>query len=159
MIKYVKFTYSSFYNIFVFGLKQDKLLTRDFFFSDFELVVVTFPTLYYWRWSWSMPYPIHDIYQKLPFRDVRSSDLKIWEVPLRTNQLRSFWYWQNNRAFSLTWPAPRQIYWNKRKRLRKKRVQLPQDWFGTPTWPPFHCFGTPIWPPWRLVKTLYTRLI
>ena len=39
-----------------------------------------------------------------------------------------------------------QIYWNKRKSLHKKRVQLPQDWFGTPTWPPFHCFGTPIWP-------------
>ena len=60
------------------------------------------------------------------------------------------------RVFSLTWPASMQIYWNKRKRLHKKRVQLPQDWFGTPTWPPFHCFGTPIWPPWRHVKTLYT---
>ena len=34
-------------------------------------------------------------------------------------------------------------------------IQLPEDWFGTPTWPPFHCFGTPIWPPWRHVKTLY----
>ena len=22
-----------------------------------------------------------------------------------------------------------------------KRVQLPYDWFGTPTWPPFHCLG------------------
>ena len=52
-----------------------------------------------------------------------------------------------NRVFSLTWPAYMQIYWNKRKRLHKKRVQLPEDWFGTPTWPPFHCFGTPIWPP------------
>ena len=62
-----------------------------------------------------------------------------------------------NRVFSLTWPASMQIYWNKRKRLRKKRVQLPEDWFGTPTWPPFHCFGTPIWPPWRHVKTLYTQ--
>ena len=51
-----------------------------------------------------------------------------------------------------------QIYWNKRKRFHKKRVQLPQEWFGTPTWRPFHCFGTPIWPPWRHVKTLY-RLI
>ena len=48
-----------------------------------------------------------------------------------------------------------QIYWNKRERLHKKRVQLPPDWFGTPTWPPFHCFGTPILPPWRHVKTLY----
>ena len=26
-----------------------------------------------------------------------------------------------------------QIYWNKRKRLHKKRVQLPEDWFRTPT--------------------------
>ena len=32
-------------------------------------------------------------------------------------------------------------------KLHKKRVQLPEDWFGTPTWPPFHCFGTLIWPP------------
>ena len=48
------------------------------------------------------------------------------------------------RVFSLTWPAFIQIYCNKRKRLHKKRVQLPQD-----------LFGTPIWPPWRHVKTLY----
>ena len=48
-----------------------------------------------------------------------------------------------------------QIYWNKRKRLHKKRVQLPRDRFGRPTWPPFHCFRTPIWPPWRHMKTLY----
>ena len=52
-----------------------------------------------------------------------------------------------------------QIYWNKRKRLHKKRVHLPEDLFGTQTWPPFHCFGTPIWPPWRHVKTLYTKPI
>ena len=52
-----------------------------------------------------------------------------------------------NRLFSLTWPAYMQIYWNKRRRLHKKRVQLPEDWFGTPTWPPLHCFGTPTWPP------------
>ena len=31
------------------------------------------------------------------------------------------------RAFSLTWPASMQIYWNERKRLHKKRDQLPQD--------------------------------
>ena len=43
------------------------------------------------------------------------------------------------------------FYWNKRNRLHKKRVQLPQNWFGTPIWPPFHCFGTPIWSPWRHV--------
>jgi len=60
------------------------------------------------------------------------------------------------RVFSLTWPAYMQINWNKKKRLHKKRVQLPEGWFGIPTWPPFHCFGTPIWPPWRHVKTLYS---
>ena len=49
-------------------------------------------------------------------------------------------------------------FWNKRKRLHKKRVQLPQDLFGTPTWPPFYCFATPIWPPWRHVKTLYSGI-
>ena len=63
---------------------------------------------------------------------------------------------QSYRVFSLTWPASMQIYWNKRKRLHKKRVQFPQGWLGTPTWPPFHCLGTPIWPRWRHVKTLYT---
>ena len=26
----------------------------------------------------------------------------------------------------------------------EKAVQLPQDWFGTPTWPMFHFFRTPI---------------
>ena len=55
-----------------------------------------------------------------------------------------------------------QIYWDKRKSLHEKRVQLPQDWFGTPTWPPFHCFGTPIWPPWRHLKTFscgYPRVV
>lgn len=25
----------------------------------------------------------------------------------------------------------------KKKSLQKKRVQLPNDWFGPPTWPPF----------------------
>ena len=54
-----------------------------------------------------------------------------------------------------------QIYWNKRKRflIHKKRVQLPQDLFGTTTWPLFHCFGTQIWPPWRHVKTLFQLCI
>ena len=49
------------------------------------------------------------------------------------------------RGFSVTLPAAMQIYWNIRKRLHKKRVQLVQDLFGIPTWPPFHCFGTLIW--------------
>ena len=50
-------------------------------------------------------------------------------------------------VFSLTWPASMLIYWNKRKLLHKKRVQLPEDSLATPTWPP-----------WRLVKTLYTHI-
>ena len=49
----------------------------------------------------------------------------------------------------------RKFFWNKRKRLHKKSVQIPKNLFGTPTWPPFYCFRTPIWPPWRHVKTLY----
>ena len=61
----------------------------------------------------------------------------------------------NYRVFSLTWPASVQIYWNKKKRLHKERVELPQHYFGIPTWSPFHCFGTPIWPLLRHVKTLY----
>ena len=53
--------------------------------------------------------------------------------------------YRRNRAYALTCPVAMQINWNKRKCLHKKRVQLPQDWFGTPTWPPFHYFGTPMW--------------
>ena len=58
------------------------------------------------------------------------------------------WWYDHGiyRAFSLTWPASMK---------EKKRVQLLQDLFGTPIWPPFHCFGTPIWQQWRHVKTLY----
>ena len=41
-------------------------------------------------------------------------------------------------------------YYNKRKRLHKKRD--PPDWFGAPTWPPFYCFGKPIWRTWSHVK-------
>ena len=46
------------------------------------------------------------------------------------------------RVFSLTWSASMQIYWNKRRRLHKKKFKLPRDLFGTPTWPPFHCLGS-----------------
>ena len=42
-----------------------------------------------------------------------------------------------NKAFSLTWAASVQFYWSKRKHLHEKRVQLPQDWFVTPTFPLF----------------------
>ena len=58
-------------------------------------------------------------------------------------------------AFSRTWPAATLDYWNKSKCLHKNGVQIPEDKFGTPSWPPFLCFGTPTWPRWRHVKTLY----
>ena len=48
--------------------------------------------------------------------------------------------------FSLTWPASMLIYWNKRKYLQEKRVQLPEDLLATLTWPPL-----------RHVKTLYSK--
>ena len=67
------------------------------------------------------------------------------------------WIISSHRAFSLTCPGSMQIYWNKGKRLQKKRVQLPQDWFVSPTWPLFHCFETPIWPPWRHLETLHIK--
>ena len=49
--------------------------------------------------------------------------------------------------FLLTWPAHILSCWNKRKCFYIKRVGLPQDWFGTPTWLPFNCFRKPIWLP------------
>ena len=51
------------------------------------------------------------------------------------------------RAFSLTWAS---IYANlleQKKVFTYEKSSSPQDWFGTPTWPPFHCFGTLIWQP------------
>ena len=63
-------------------------------------------------------------------------------------------------VYALTCPAAMQIHWNKRKCLHMKRIQLPQDWFGSTTWPPIHCFWTQIWLPWRHVRTFcnYFRL-
>ena len=49
-----------------------------------------------------------------------------------------------------------QIYWNQRKRLRKKTVHHPQYWFATPTSPPFHCFGTPMAAATSWENVLYT---
>ena len=80
------------------------------------------------------------------------SDLRSLILIQMISKKRTYIFENLSRVFSLTWPASMQIDWNKRKRLHKKRVQLPQDWFGTPIWPRFYCFGTPIWPPWRHVK-------
>lgn len=35
-----------------------------------------------------------------------------------------------------------------KNRLHEKKYQLPRDFLGTPTWPPFYnCFGTSLWLP------------
>ena len=77
-----------------------------------------------------------------------NGDRALCSLETRRYQKR-VWFWRSlvrgcYSVFSLTWPAFMQMYWNKRKRLHKKRVQLPEDWFRTPTLPP-----------WRNVKTLY----
>ena len=68
------------------------------------------------------------------------------------------------KGFSLTWPASMQIYWNRRNRLHKKRVQLPQDWFGTPIWPPWRhvvlcdwCITNPTLGLWGLTRLVGFR--
>ena len=60
------------------------------------------------------------------------------------------------KAFSLTWPVALQIYWNKSKFIRKKKVQPIRDFIRSPTWPPFHCFEMTISWTWRHVKILYS---
>ena len=42
--------------------------------------------------------------------------------------------WKRREKFSLTWSASLTIELNKRNRLFKKRIELPQDWFGKTTW-------------------------
>ena len=111
---------------------------------------------YFWNIGWKFTgYLIQLVLTKFFKSELFSCLPKVDHV---INLCKSWVSKQSYRVFSLTWPAFMQIYWNKRKRLHKKRVQLPGDWFGTPTWPPFHCFGTPIWPPWRHVKTLYNAV-
>lgn len=39
-------------------------------------------------------------------------------------------------ALSLTWSADLQIPWEQKKVLTLGKT-FPQDWFGTPTWPPY----------------------
>ena len=61
---------------------------------------------------------------------VREKWVEVWDTGyLKTALYHTLAF----RAFSLTWPASMLIYWNKRKFLHKKRVQPPQDWFGTAT--------------------------
>ena len=80
-------------------------------------------------------------------------------IPVISNHGNSYTLFTTNLPWSI-FTHVASIYANlleQRKRLNKKRVQLPQDCLGTPAWPPFHCFGTPIWPLWRHVKTLHWK--
>ena len=61
----------------------------------------------------------------------------------------------NAKVNSFTCIAFYSILKEQKKALHFKRVQLPLDWFGTSTWPPFDCFGITIWRMWRHVKSLY----
>ena len=46
-----------------------------------------------------------------------------------------------NRSFSVTWSAPLQIAWNKRKKiLTCEKSSIPTGCFCTQTWPPIHRF-------------------
>ena len=70
-----------------------------------------------------------------PWRHVRIFRILIYRT----------WASCENNVFSLqsVFTHVASIYTNLlgQKKVRKKRVQLSQDWFGTPTSPPFHCFG------------------
>ena len=82
--------------------------------------------------------------QRLEHKQNQTEYRKKTRKPQSHVRILIYWTWaiKMNSVFSLTWPASMQIYWNKRKRLHNKRVQLPQAWFRTQTCPPFHCFGT-----------------
>ena len=80
------------------------------------------------------------------------ADWKNWRMPSKCKQSSS----DNNRSFSLTWPAAILVQRNKRNYLHKKRVQFSEGYPCTPIWPPLLCFGTPTWTPWRHVKTIYS---
>ena len=53
-------------------------------------------------------------------------------------------FWYRALYFSPTWPAAMQIE-TKENFNPKKKIQLPQDWFVTPAWPPFYRVGKSIW--------------
>ena len=55
-----------------------------------------------------------------------------WGLPI--GSIAYFRHPNVKKQYAFTCRAAIQIDWNKRKCLHKKRVQLPQDWFGSPTW-------------------------
>ena len=85
----------------------------------------------------------------------------IYPFPHLSFNLHQLCAWAMNsltyyKAFSLTWLASMQIYWNKRKRLHKKGFNSHMSGLGHQHGRRLIVLnGTPIWPPWRHVKTLY----
>ena len=71
------------------------------------------------------PVLIKDLVQRLRPKAVMSNLVQV-----------SYTVVETYRTFSLKWHPAMRIYCNKGKRLHTKRVQLPQDWFLTSTWPP-----------------------
>ena len=61
---------------------------------------------------------------------------------------------QPNRSFSRTWSVALQIPRNKRRFLREKIFQSPQDFFGFARMAVVSLFYTLIWPPWSNAKTI-----
>ena len=89
----------------------------------------------------------------------------LWELSSFLSQTLSFVPINLHRCWPREWKHFIECFYSHYKQLSKcigtkerfyigKKGQLPQDWSGTQTWPPFYCFETPIWPPWRHVKTL-----
>ena len=58
----------------------------------------------------------------------------------------------SNRQYALSCPGAMQSYWNKKKVLLKKRIELPRDGFATPNGRQFivveHQYGS-MTSPWR----------
>ena len=91
--------------------------------------------------KYSFKIKLHEILGKVVGKNQKKRTFKDFSIRPSESWWRSLYSCRPvvNRAFSLTCPATMQINCNKRKRLHKKRVQLPQYWCGTQTWPPFQC--------------------
>ena len=86
-----------------------------------------------------------------------------WKAAHTTGVLKRLtikWHWAEKLGFLqiklyVNWSCKKLLHWDNREFPPTRRggggrgdnchFRLPQHWFGTLTWPPFHCFGTPIW--------------
>ena len=79
-----------------------------------------------------------------------------WDNNKFNGKLNIFWRQSSERFHSRGQQLCKYIGTKESFLIQKINVQPSEDWFGTPTWPPFICFGTPIWRTSRHVKTLYS---